>query len=75
MSKKSIPNALQESSEQAAALGVLKDVMRTLLDDPGSFDHGIEELCEHLVHFVTKEETIREIVNLLVEKGWSLFHF
>lgn len=55
-------------SEEQVAIDVLKDIIATLLEDPGDFDNVKEQLGEHLRNFVTKKETLKEIVSIMVEQ-------
>ena len=55
-------------SEEQVAIDVLKDIIATLLEDPGDFDNVKEQLGEHLKNFVTKKETLKEIVTIMIEQ-------
>lgn len=55
-------------SEEQVAIDVLKDIIATLLEHPGGFDNVKEQLGEHLKNFVTKKETLKEIVTIMIEQ-------
>ena len=38
------------------------------MQDPGGYDDVEKRLAEHFQNFVTKKETLEEIVNILIEQ-------
>ena len=53
-------------SEVHIVLQVLNDVILHLRENPGEFDDVIGHLTDHLVNFVTQEETLKEVVNTII---------
>lgn len=56
------------SSENQVVIDVLKDIIENLMQDPGGYDDVEKRLAEHFQNFVTKKETLEEIVNILIEQ-------
>lgn len=56
------------SSENQVVIDVLKDIIENLMQDPGGYDDVEKRLGEHFQNFVTKKETLEEIVNILTEQ-------
>ena len=56
------------SSENQVVIDVLKDIIENLMQDPGGYDDVEKRLGEHFQNFVTKKETLEEIVNILIEQ-------
>lgn len=56
------------SSENQVVIDVLKDIIENLMQDPGGYDDAEKRLGEHFQNFVTKKETLEEIVNILIEQ-------
>ena len=55
-------------SENQVVIDVLKDIIADLMEDPGGYDDVEKKLGEHFKNFVTKKETLDEIVSILIEQ-------
>lgn len=55
-------------AEEDIVLNVLNDIILALQENPGDFDSCIEHLTEHLVNFVTQEETLKKVVDTIIRQ-------
>jgi len=61
--------------EEEIVLNVLNDVILALQENPGDFDTCIDHLTDHLVNFVTQEETLKKIVDTIIGQAIGIPNF
>jgi hypothetical protein len=61
--------------EDTVVLWVLDEVIAALVEDPGDFDNVIEQLTDHLVNFVTQEDTLKQVIDRIIGKALAEPHF
>ena len=54
--------------EDGFLLDVFKDTIHTVTKSPGEFDTVIDNLVETITMFITQNETMKEMVNILLEQ-------
>ena len=58
----------RDDSYDEVAIDVLNNVVACLIENPGDFDNVIDGLIEHLGHFITKEATLKRVVDIIIGK-------